>query len=96
MSSKITYMLHSFDDLKPVKTYKVKTYRDAAMKAIKEGYKDILVRKVGNPLIKYFKGEVEQLDPPKIVKRGDREIVYKHVNKVKLQKSFKAEVDYDA
>jgi hypothetical protein len=63
-------------------------YREAALKAASRGHEDILLRKSGTREIRKFKGVIETLKTPKIVKRGDREVAFFKKPNVKFESKF--------
>lgn len=86
--AKSTFMLHDPTDMSCAGRFVAPGYREAALKAASRGHTDILLRKSGTREIRQFKGVIETLDTPKIVKRGDREVAFHKKPNVKFEKKF--------
>lgn len=86
--TKSTFMLHNPTDMSCAGRFVAPGYREAALKAASRGHSDILLRKSGTREIRQFKGVIETLDTPKIVKRGDREVAFHKKPNVKFEKKF--------
>ena len=69
-------MLHNPTDMSALGRFVAPGYREAALKAASRGHADILLRKSGTREIRKFEGFIEVLDTPKVVKRGDREVLF--------------------
>ena len=75
---KQTYMLHTPDEsLKPIGRFVSTSIRGAALKAVTRGHSDIWLRRTGQKKIIKFKGEKKLLDQPRVVMKGEKEIVFK-------------------
>lgn len=86
--AKSTFMLHDPADMSCAGRFVAPGYREAALKAASRGHGEILLRKSGTREIRQFKGVIETLDVPKIVKRGDREVAFHKKPNVKFEKKF--------
>lgn len=75
---KQSYMLHTPDEcLEPIGKFVSTSIRGAALKAVTRGHTDIWLRRTGQKKIVKFKGEKKPLDAPRVVMKGDKEIVFK-------------------
>jgi hypothetical protein len=88
--AKHTFMLHDPATMACVGKYNATDYRYAALKAASRGHTDILLRMTNTKEVRRFKGAIEQLAEPKIIKRGDRSdpIVYNKKPTVKEAGGF--------
>lgn len=86
--TKSTFMLHDPTDMSCAGRFVAPGYREAALKAASRGHEEILLRKSGTREIRKFKGVIETLNTPKIVKRGDREVAFYKKPNVKFEKKF--------
>lgn len=57
--------------------YRSSSHRYAALKAAKTGLEEILLRQTNTKTVHKYTGKVLTLDKPRVVMRGDREIVYR-------------------
>lgn len=85
---KKTFMLHVPGDMSAAGRFVAPGYREAALKAASRGHTDILLRKSGTREIRQFQGFIETLSAPKVVKRGDREVLFSKKPNVKFVKKY--------
>ena len=84
----LTYMLHDPETMENAGKYNSTSHRNAALKAATKGFTRILLRRTKTKLIYEYAGEANVLDEPKVVPRGNRNIVYAKKPKAKFVKSF--------
>lgn len=72
-----TYMLHEPGTMLFRGKYRSSSHRYAALKAAKTGLEEILLRQTNTKTVHKYTGKVLTLDKPRVVMRGDREIVYR-------------------
>lgn len=85
---KKTFMLHAPGDMSATGRFVAPGYREAALKASSRGHTDILLRRSGTREIRQFQGFIETLSTPKVVKRGDREVLFSKKPNVKFVKKY--------
>ena len=72
-----TFMLHEPGTMLFRGKYRSSSHRYAALKATKTGLEEILLRQTNTKTVHRYTGKVLTLDKPRVVMRGDREIVYR-------------------
>lgn len=86
-----TFMLHSPSDMSSIGRFVTSAqgdWRAAALKAASRGHTQIYLRRTGTREVREFEGRKDVLDPPKVIKRGDREITYNNRPAVKFVRKF--------
>lgn len=86
--AKKTFMLHDPVDMSAAGRFVAPGFREAALKAASRGHSDILLRRSGTREIRRFSGHIETLDVPKVVKRGEREVLFSKKPNVKFVDKF--------
>lgn len=90
------YMLHDCDTLHEIGKYKGNDFRTAALKACSKNagrdLKYLLLRETSTKKWAKFSWKNVELDTPKVVTKGAKQIIYKRTPTVELMETFTAEI----